>query len=127
MEIKQLFKEVADFQIATDQEVNSTPTLLEKSYELLRFNLMKEENKEYLEATLEKDLVEVFDACVDMMYVLAGTINSHGLGDVFLEGFNLVHKNNMSKVVNGKVLRDENGKVKKPEGFVPVDLTFLIK
>lgn len=121
------FKKVAEFQVATDQPVNSTPTSLEREYEILRFSLMKEENEEYLDATQESDLVETLDACVDMMYVLAGTINSHGLGVVFEEAFNLVHQNNMTKVVNGKVLRDGNGKIVKPIGFKPVSLGHLIK
>ncbi len=124
--MKKQLAQVAAFQNATDQPVNLTPTLLTPDYEKLRFNLMKEENLEYLEGTETKNLVEVLDACIDMAYVLAGTINSHGLGNIFEDAFNLVHFNNMTKVVNGKVLRDENGKIKKPEGFQPVDLSKLI-
>ena len=35
----------------------------------LRFNLMKEENEEYLNAAREGDLVEVGDALGDMLYI----------------------------------------------------------
>lgn len=124
--MKKQFKQVADFQIATDQPVNNTPTLLTPEYESLRFKLMREENEEYFSATEDKSLVEVLDACIDMAYVLAGTINSHGLADIFENAFDLVHANNMTKVVDGKVLRDENGKIVKPSGFVPVDLSKVL-
>jgi predicted HAD superfamily Cof-like phosphohydrolase len=45
----------------------------------LRFNLMKEENEEYLEAAKNNDLIEVADALGDMLYILCGTIIEHGL------------------------------------------------
>ena len=45
----------------------------------LRFNLMKEENEEYLEAVQNNDLVEIADALGDMLYILCGTIVEHGL------------------------------------------------
>jgi len=45
----------------------------------LRFNLMKEENEEYLEAANANDLVEVADALGDMLYILCGTIIEHGM------------------------------------------------
>ncbi|MDO7718783.1 MAG: nucleoside triphosphate pyrophosphohydrolase family protein, partial [Schleiferiaceae bacterium] len=45
----------------------------------LRHRLMAEENQEYLEAAKDGDLVEVADALGDMMYILAGTMISHGM------------------------------------------------
>ena len=36
--------------------------------------------------------------------------------------FNRVHNNNMTKVVDGKVLLREDGKVLKPEGYVKPDM-----
>ena len=45
----------------------------------LRYELMKEENEEYLEAASKGDLTEVADALGDMLYVLCGTIIEHGL------------------------------------------------
>ena len=32
----------------------------------------------------------------------------------------------MTKVIDGKVIRNEHGKILKPEGFQPVDLTDLV-
>lgn len=126
LSILDLLAQVAEFQRATDQPVNQNPILLEHNYQVLRYSLMKEENEEYRNAVLEENIVEVLDACVDQFYILAGTINSHGLQNVFLEALDRVHKNNMTKVVDGKVLRNSAGKIIKPEGFKPVDLSDLV-
>src|SRR5690606_1312779 len=45
----------------------------------LRYNLMKEENEEYLEAAQNGDIIEIADALGDMLYILCGTIIEHGL------------------------------------------------
>lgn len=93
----------------------------------LRYKLMLEENEEYLQACVMGDKVEIADALGDKLYILLGTIISHGLQDKIVDVFNLIHENNMSKLdKNGNVIRDENGKVRKPENFVPVDLTKII-
>jgi predicted HAD superfamily Cof-like phosphohydrolase len=39
--------------------------------------------------------------------------------------FNRVHANNMTKVVDGKIRRREDGKILKPEGFVKADMRGL--
>lgn len=36
--------------------------------------------------------------------------------------FNRVHNNNMTKLIDGKIVRDENGKVLKPLDYVPVNM-----
>ena len=54
-------------------------TLLEEKDYTLRFNLIKEENEEYLEACKNKDIVEIADALGDQLYILCGTILKHGL------------------------------------------------
>ena len=128
MKLKEILNDVASFQLATSQIVNSKPTLSQVfGDDLLRYELMEEENKEYLDACKDEDLVEILDACVDQLYILCGTINQHGLQSVIEEAFNRVHSNNMSKVgIDGKVLRNANGKILKPDGFKAVDLTDLI-
>ena len=128
MKLNEILSKVAEFQIATDQTVNQNPSLISTKEANLRYELMAEENKEYFAACINKDKVEILDACVDMLYILAGTINSNGLQELIEHGFNLVHANNMTKVgSDGKVLRDPNGKILKPEGFKPVDLKQLFK
>jgi predicted HAD superfamily Cof-like phosphohydrolase len=93
----------------------------------LRYNLMSEENREYLVACLQDDKIEILDALIDMSYILFGTIASHGMTEEFIKGFTLVHENNMTKVQSdGKVLKNPEGKILKPEGYKPVDLSSLI-
>ncbi|SIS88104.1 Phosphoribosyl-ATP pyrophosphohydrolase [Zobellia uliginosa] len=88
---------------------------------LLRFNLMDEENKEYLEAANNNDLVEVADALGDMLYILCGTIIEHGMQHKIEEVFNEIQRSNMSKLgADGKPIYREDGKVLKgPNYFKP--------
>ena len=124
----QILEQVAEFQDATDQTVNQETSLLTLKEANLRYELMAEENTEYFAACVSKDKVEILDAVTDMLYILAGTINSHGLQDLIEPAFELVHQNNMTKVgPDGKVLRDPNGKILKPQGFQPVNLKQLFK
>jgi len=87
----------------------------------LRFNLMKEENEEYLEAAKNKDLVEIADALGDMLYILCGTIIEHGLQHKIEEVFDEIQRSNMSKLgEDGQPIYREDGKVMKgPNYFKP--------
>ena len=87
----------------------------------LRFNLMKEENEEYLEAANNNDLVEVADALGDMLYILCGTIIEHGVQYKIEEVFDEIQRSNMSKLgKNGEPIYREDGKVLKgPNYFKP--------
>jgi predicted HAD superfamily Cof-like phosphohydrolase len=62
----------------------------------LRMKLIEEEYQELKEAVANKDAVEVFDAILDLHYVLSGFCVSAGLDEP--TGFNLVHQSNMSKL-----------------------------
>ena len=62
----------------------------------LRIGLIGEEYKEFIEAVKNKDIVEVYDALLDILYVVHGTGASFGLN--LDTGFDLVHKSNMSKL-----------------------------
>jgi predicted HAD superfamily Cof-like phosphohydrolase len=127
MKLTEILQKVGAFQKATGQRVSQSPELGLVSNGALRFNLMREENLEYADAIRSKDLTEVLDACVDQLYILAGTINHHGLQSVVLEAFERVHNNNMTKVMpDGSVKRSPAGKILKPDGFIPVKLTDLI-
>ena len=94
---------------------------LGKEKNKLRYNLMAEENLEYLEAANNGDLVEVADALGDMLYILCGTIIEHGLHDKIEEVFNEIQRSNMSKLGdNGQPIFREDGKVLKgPNYFKP--------
>lgn len=103
-----------------DREETPTASLPETK-NTLRFNLMKEENEEYLEAANNGDLVEVADALGDMLYILCGTIIEHGMQDKIEEVFNEIQRSNMSKLgADGKPIYREDGKVLKgPNYFKP--------
>ena len=87
----------------------------------LRFNLMDEENKEYLEAANSDDLIEVADALGDMLYILCGTILEHGMQHKIEEVFEEIQRSNMSKLgADGQPIYREDGKVLKgPNYFKP--------
>ena len=99
---------------------NPTANLDEKLHEL-RYNLMKEENEEYLEAVQNNDIVEIADALGDMLYILCGTILEHGLQHKIEEVFDEIQRSNMSKLgEDGKPIYREDGKVMKgPNYFKP--------
>jgi predicted HAD superfamily Cof-like phosphohydrolase len=129
--------QLEEFQKAFNSPCNNSPTNLTKKEILLRFELLKEEMLEYRKWAIKENKVEILDALVDIQYVLLGTVVAHGMQHIFEEAFNRVHSNNMSKLVNGKPLINEEGtehydptkplgKVLKPKNYVPVDLSDLI-
>ena len=68
------------------------------------------------------------DALADIGYILAGTILNHGMQNIYDDAFDEVHRSNMAKLVDGKVLRREDGKVMKPQGWTAPQLAqFVIK
>ncbi len=105
---------------------NDAPTLNKESF-MLRFNLMKEENEEYLDACKEGDLVEISDALGDMMYILCGTILSHGLQHKIEEIFQEIQSSNMSKLgKDGKPIYREDGKVLKGPNYFKPDIKKIL-
>ena len=100
---------------------------LDKETINLRFNLMSEENQEYLEAANNNDLVEVADALGDMLYILCGTIIEHGMQNKIEEVFDEIQRSNMSKLgEDGEPIYREDGKVMKgPNYFKPNILKLL--
>ena len=77
---------------------------------------MREENEEYLEAAQNGDLVEIADACGDMLYILCGTMLKHGLQHKIEEVYREIQASNMSKLdVNGEPIYREDGKVLKSD------------
>lgn len=93
----------------------------------LRYNLMKEENEEYLEAVQNNDLIEIADALGDMMYILCGTIIEHGLQHKIEEVFDEIQRSNMSKLgEDGKPIYREDGKVLKGPSYFKPDFTKIL-
>ena len=98
----------------------------EKTYEL-RHRLMHEENEEYLEAAQRGDTVEIADALGDMLYILCGTILSHGMQDVIEEVFDEIQRSNMSKLdKDGNPIYREDGKVLKSDQYFRPDIKTIL-
>ncbi len=94
----------------------------------LRFKLMQEENQEYLKAAQDGDLVEIADALGDMLYVLCGTIITHGLQDKIDAVFTEIQRSNMSKLdQNGKPIYRKDGKVLKGANYFKPRIAPLLK
>ena len=88
---------------------------------------MKEENEEYLDAAQKNDLVEVADALGDMLYILCGTILSHGMQYKITEVFNEIQRSNMSKLGDdGKPIYREDGKVLKGPNYFKPDIKSIL-
>ena len=93
----------------------------------LRFNLMKEENEEYFEATNNNDMVEVADALGDMLYILCGTIIEHGMQHKIDEIFREIQNSNMSKLgADGNPIYREDGKVLKGPNYFKPDIIGIL-
>ena len=100
---------------------------LGKDKNMLRYNLMKEENEEYLEAVLNNDQVEIADALGDMLYILCGTIIEHGLQHKIEEVFDEIQRSNMSKLgSDGKPIYREDGKVLKGPAYFKPDIASVL-
>ena len=119
---------VTSFHQAYGLGIETKPTVsLPEAISSLRFNLMKEENEEYLEAVKEGDLIEVGDALGDRLYILCGTIIAHGFQDKIEAIFDEIQKSNMSKLgPDGKPIYREDGKVMKGPNYFKPDLAKIL-
>ena len=128
--MKNKIKAVHEFHTAFGLGMNEKPIAnIGDKRNLLRYNLMKEENEEYLEAVKNNDLTETADALGDMLYILCGTIIEHGMQHKIEEVFEEIQRSNMSKLgEDGKPVFREDGKVLKgPNYFKPNIKTILNK
>ena len=122
MTLKDCISDVAHFQRTFGLPIETSPTArLSENIVTLRHRLMAEENEEYLEAARQGDMVEIADALGDMLYILCGTIVSHGMPDISGEVFTTIQASNMSKLgPDGNPIYREDGKVMKgPDYFRP--------
>ena len=98
------------FKIGNASEI----TLVEERDYTLRYNLIKEENEEYLDACKNGDIIEIADALGDQLYILFGTILKHGLQHKIEEVYDEIHRSNMSKLnEEGQPIYREDGKIMK--------------
>jgi predicted HAD superfamily Cof-like phosphohydrolase len=112
------------FQIGNASEIK---LIDEKDY-TLRYNLIKEENEEYLEACKNGDIVEIADALGDQLYILFGTILKHGLQHKIEEVYDEIHRSNMSKLdEEGKPIFREDGKILKSSLYFKPEIHRIIE
>lgn len=123
--MKTMFEMVRDFHTAFGQRVGTKPELPSYDERELRMRLMKEEFYEYNKAEDNNDITNLAVELADIIYIACGTAVSYGipLDDVF----NAIHQANMNKLVDGKVIRREDGKIKKPDGWQPADIEGILK
>ena len=90
-------------------------------------SLIKEEFTEFWEAEYDNNSVEMLDACFDMIWVIVGYMHSRGWDceAAWDEGA----KSNLSKIdpTSGRVIKREDGKILKPEGWKPPDFSKFVK
>jgi predicted HAD superfamily Cof-like phosphohydrolase len=97
MEKINALNQVAEFHTTFKAPIVHYPEIPPAARAQLRYDLLAEELKEFLEAIAMNDLVGVADALCDLQYVLAGAVLEFGLGHKFVSLFDEVHRSNMSK------------------------------
>lgn len=120
--MKKQIKAVEEFMTVFGQDFTTRPTTLTPAQARLRYDLMKEENEEFLEACDKYDMVEIADALGDQLYILMGTILSCGMQHIIEDVFKEIHESNMSKLEDGKVLYRNDGKVLKGKDYFPPNI-----
>jgi predicted HAD superfamily Cof-like phosphohydrolase len=112
------------FEIGNANEIK----LIDERDYTLRYNLIKEENEEYLEACKNNDIIEIADALGDQLYILFGTILKHGLQHKIEEVYDEIHRSNMSKLdEDGKPIFREDGKILKSSLYFRPEIHKIIE
>lgn len=113
---------VAEFQTAMEQPINAPITDHESLK--LALKLIAEEYKELAEAAVDANANPTLDNMAallkelsDLQYVVSFFANTFGLP--LQAAFERVHASNMTKLVDGKPLKNEEGKVMKGPNYRP--------
>jgi predicted HAD superfamily Cof-like phosphohydrolase len=119
-----MFQEVKKFQTAVGQNVSEVPQFPDENERVLRRKLLREEVDEYFDGEDKDDLENVAKELADIIYIVCGTAASYGIP--LDRVFNEVHRSNMEKLVDGKVVRRDDGKILKPEGWAAPDIKSVL-
>ena len=131
--VSSMQKDVEAFMHACDQEVKTSPGLVDDATRELRESLMTEEllgEGELIESMRNGDLVGIADGIADLLYVVLGTASAYGINVQPI--FDEVQRSNMTKAVwdeetqSYKVILREDGKILKPESFSPADIEAVL-
>lgn len=122
--MKKQQEQVADFMRSAGQAVAETPQHPPEVQSFLGISLIAEELEELRMATyVHKDLTQMLDAICDLLYVTLWFANAAGLP--VEEGFDEVHRSNMSKFIDG--YKDPNtGKWRKGPSYSEPKLALVI-
>lgn len=99
-------------------------------HHVLIYGLIEDKSNELVASLLAGDLVGIADGIGDLLYVVFGTAAAYGIN--IQEVFDEIHRSNMSKTVWNEdiqtytVIKDEGGKVLKPEGYSPANIATII-
>lgn len=119
------FAKLRAFHEAFDLPHPVSPGLPDAGQRDLRRKLLTEEFHEYLDAEAQDDLVEIAKELADVIYIAYGTAVAYGIPMDAV--FDEVHRSNMAKLgPDGKVIRREDGKVLKPQGWTKPDIAALV-
>jgi len=121
--MKQAIQDVAMFHAMTDMPINKHPWPLTSGRLDLRWRLIDEEvNKELKPAMDRGDMIGIADGIADSIYVLIGAALEYGIP--LEKVWDAVQTANMAKrdPVTGKILQREDGKILKPEGWLPPNI-----
>jgi predicted HAD superfamily Cof-like phosphohydrolase len=114
-----VFEDINKFATACDQEPS------EANYNMY-LDLIREEVGELEEAITENDRIEQLDALIDILVVTIGAVRAGGFKGQ--AAWKEVMDTNFAKIdpTTGKVIKREDGKVLKPEGWQAPKLSNFI-
>ena len=115
---------VQEFMETFGQTVQSYPGFPNRETLDLRLELIQEEVAELIAGVAKNDFENVAKELVDILYVVYGM--GHSLGINLDKCFSEVHRSNMSKLEDGKVLYRPDGKVMKGKYYSPAVLEGII-
>lgn len=117
-----IFNDVERFMNAVGHSTDKPNDELAELY----LDLIDEEYIEFKEALVEKNDAETLDACFDMIWVIVGYMKARGWDceGAWKEGAD----SNLAKIdpQTGKVIRREDGKILKPEGWKRPDFSKFV-
>ncbi len=115
-------KQVREFMRASGQLLPTVPGQFDPAQAALYLSLIDEELTEFRDAIAANDSVAVLDGGLDLVWVVLAYLNT--LGFPVVDGWAEVARSNLGKIdpVTGVVLKRDDGKVLKPEGWKPPDL-----
>lgn len=120
---------VKEFHSKFGHPVLDNPSLDNEKTNQLRINLLQEELDELKDAIKNKDIVETFDALLDLQYVLDGAFLALGFTNLKDSGFDEVHSSNMSKLGEdgNPIRRESDGKILKGPNYFEPNLKKFLK